>query len=236
MKPELLLYLTAATIGFMHTLLGPDHYVPFIFMSQAGKWSKIKTFWITILCGFGHIGSSVAIGLIGIAFGVALHKITFIESFRGNIAAWLLIAFGLVYMIYGIKKAQRNKEHSHFHKHNDGDYHTHKHNHHEDHLHVHDSKNKNQMTAWVLFTIFIFGPCEPLIPLVMYPAAQNNTFSMVMVILFFGVTCIATMTSLVMFSLWGISFIDLKRFEKYTAATAGATILLCGLAIQFLGL
>jgi nickel/cobalt transporter (NicO) family protein len=234
MKAELLLYLTAASIGLMHTLLGPDHYVPFIFMSQAGKWSKIKTLWITILCGIGHIGSSVVIGLIGVAFGIALHKITFIESFRGNIAAWLLIAFGLVYMIYGIKKALKNKEHSHFHKHNDGDIHIHKHHHHKDHAHVHDSKNK--MTAWILFTIFIFGPCEPLIPILMYPAAQNNTFSMVMVTIVFGVTTIATMTSLVMISLWGISFIDMKKFERYTAAIAGATILLCGLAIQFLGM
>jgi hypothetical protein len=34
------LILTAASIGFFHTLLGPDHYLPFIMMSWARKWSK----------------------------------------------------------------------------------------------------------------------------------------------------------------------------------------------------
>jgi len=27
---------------------------------------------------------------------------------------------------------------------------------------------------WALFLIFVFGPCEPLIPLIMYPAAKLN--------------------------------------------------------------
>ncbi len=32
----------AVTIGFFHTLFGPDHYVPFIVMSKARKWSFSK--------------------------------------------------------------------------------------------------------------------------------------------------------------------------------------------------
>ncbi len=75
MNQELVtLLITAASIGFFHTLFGPDHYLPFIVMAQARKWSLIKTTWITFLCGIGHVGSSVVLGIIGIAFGTAIAK------------------------------------------------------------------------------------------------------------------------------------------------------------------
>ncbi|MCM8821749.1 MAG: hypothetical protein NC831_02905 [Candidatus Omnitrophica bacterium] len=32
----------AASLGFVHTALGPDHYLPFIVLARAGKWSKKK--------------------------------------------------------------------------------------------------------------------------------------------------------------------------------------------------
>ena len=68
MTPELtVLLVTAASIGFFHTLFGPDHYLPFIVMAKARKWSLTKTTWITLLCGIGHIGSSVILGMIGVA-------------------------------------------------------------------------------------------------------------------------------------------------------------------------
>ena len=34
-----LLILTAVSIGFVHTLVGPDHYLPFVAMSAARNWS-----------------------------------------------------------------------------------------------------------------------------------------------------------------------------------------------------
>lgn len=93
----------AAGIGLGHTLLGPDHYLPFVMMSWARKWSTTKTAMITFLCGLGHIASSVVLGLVGVSMGVALNKLKFAESFRGNMAAWLLIAFGLAYLIWGLR-------------------------------------------------------------------------------------------------------------------------------------
>ncbi|MBI5010716.1 MAG: hypothetical protein HZB98_13960 [Bacteroidia bacterium] len=38
-----LLSVTAVSLGFLHTLLGPDHYLPFIVISLAKKWSLKKT-------------------------------------------------------------------------------------------------------------------------------------------------------------------------------------------------
>jgi len=141
-----LLLITAATIGFVHTLLGPDHYLPFIMMSKARKWSMIKTSWITFLCGAGHIGSTVVLGIVGISLDIAVSKIEVFESFRGGIAAWLLIAFGLVYFLWGMRKAIRNRPHEHAHSHNGDSNHTHLHSHTRLHLHVHNKKNNLNIT------------------------------------------------------------------------------------------
>jgi nickel/cobalt transporter (NicO) family protein len=232
------LIITAASIAFFHTLFGPDHYLPFIMMSWARKWSWFKTALITFLCGLGHIASSIVLGFIGIALGLAVKGLVDIESYRGNIAAWLLIAFGLVYMVWGIRRAIRNQPHEHRHIHSQEIVHQHLHEHHDEHIHVHDlqDNNKVNLTPWILFTIFVFGPCEPLIPILMYPAAQSSVIDLLIVVAVFGTITISTMLTAVLVSRAGINLLPLTKMQHYSHAIAGASIFLCGIAIAFLGL
>ncbi len=237
MSPELLvLTITAASIGFLHTLLGPDHYIPFIVMARSRKWSLVKTTWVTVLCGFGHIISSVLLGTIGIALGIAVTRLEVTESFRGGLAAWALIAFGLVYFVWGLRRALRNRPHTHSHVHEDHADHSHTHVHTQDHTHVHTEGKSANLTPWILFTIFVLGPCEPLIPMLMYPAAKGSLFGVVWVTSVFGGVTIVTMLSIVLVSSLGVALLPLRQLERYTHAFAGAAICLCGMAIQFLGL
>lgn len=230
------LYITAASIGFFHTLFGPDHYIPFIVMSRARKWSLLKTSVITFLCGLGHIASSVILGIIGIILGIGVMKLEAFEAFRGNLAGWALIGFGLAYFIWGVRRAIKNKPHRHIHTHGKIADHAHTHTHEREHAHVHDKEGKVNITPWVLFTIFVLGPCEPLIPILMYPAAKESLAGLIGVTVIFGAVTIITMLSVVIVSSLGLNLVGLKQFERYSHAVAGATICLCGLAIQFLGL
>jgi nickel/cobalt transporter (NicO) family protein len=238
MTPDLtMLLIAAASIGFLHTLLGPDHYIPFIVMAKAQRWSMTKTALITVLSGAGHVLSSVVLGFLGIAFGIAISRFEFFESVRGDIAIWALIAFGLVYTIWGIRRAIRNKPHEHIHLHSDGETHHHEHTHTEEHLHVHDKGGRAvNLTPWILFTILVFGPCEPLIPILMYPAAKSSIAGLITTVIVFGVCTIATMLALVLVSVYGISFMPGQRWERYSHAIAGATIFFCGVVIQVFGL
>ncbi len=225
------LYITAASIGFIHTLFGPDHYLPFIVMSKARKWSLLKTGVITFLCGLGHVMSSVVLGAIGIAFGIAVMRLEAFEGFRGNLAGWALMAFGFTYLVWGIHKAIKNRPHRHLHLHSDSVNHSHDHSHMKEHAHVHGEEKAN-ITPWVLFTIFVLGPCEPLIPILMYPAAKSSIAGIITVAAIFSCVTIATMLSIVLVLSFGVNLIPLRRVERYTHAIAGATILLCGIAIQ----
>ncbi len=230
-----ILLITAVSIGFFHTLFGPDHYVPFIVMAKARKWSFWKTSWITVLCGLGHVVSSIILGFVGIAFGLAIAQLEPLESMRGSIAGWALIAFGLIYFIWGMRRAYRNQPHTHRHPHSDGTMHEHKHVHAQEHVHVHEESARS-ITPWVLFVIFVLGPCEPLIPILMYPAAQGNMFHVVAVSLVFSAATIGTMLVVVLGSVAGLNLVPAARLERYTHALAGMAIFLCGAAIQFLGL
>ncbi len=230
-----LLSVTAISIGFLHTILGPDHYLPFIVLSEAKKWTLKKTMSITFLCGIGHVLSSVVLGLIGIAVGISLNRLINIESFRGSIAAWLFIAFGLVYMVISIRNLIKNKKHSHTHYHLGRERHEHEHDHHKEHSHVHDT-DIVRTTPWILFLIFVFGPCEPLIPILMYPAARNNLSGALVVSVLFSIVTIATMMSVVLAFKLGLNKLNLKPLEKYVHLIAGSMIFLSGVAIQFLGL
>ena len=229
------LLIAAISIGFFHTLFGPDHYVPFVMLSWSRKWSTAKTAFVTFLCGLGHILSSVVLGFVGVALGIAVESLEFIESSRGTIAAWMLIAFGIAYSAWGIRQAILNKQHKHAHIHDGAVVHEHEHTHRGKHVHLHEGEGR-AITPWVLFIIFVFGPCEPLIPLLIYPAAQKSYTGVIMVSLTFGVVTIATMMAAVLLMRSGLSFKVLARAERYTHAIAGLTILTCGLMIQFLGL
>lgn len=239
---------TAAGLGLVHTVIGPDHYLPFIVIGRARRWRLRKTLFVAFLAGLGHILSSVVLGFVGLALGVAVTRLEGVESARGGLAAWLLIGFGFAYFLWGMRRAWRGKTHTHAHLHErafggpdgeegGGQAHEHAHSHElAAHAHPHGETDKARLTPWVLFTIFVFGPCEPLIPLIMYPAAKHSWGGVALVAAAFGLATILTMLVIIGLSAWGVSFLRLGRLDRYAHALAGAMIFISGLAVQFLGL
>ena len=216
MSNELLTLLgTAAFLGITHTLAGPDHYVPFVAMSKARNWSIKKTSLITFLCGLGHVLGSVILGVIGILIGTLIGKLEATEGTRGDIAGYLLASFGLIYMIWGIKKAYQKKSGSH----------------------SHDFKNSNadgkkaSLTPWILFLIFVFGPCECLIPLLIYPAAKHGAGGIALVSTVFGIATVGTMMTMVLAASFGLKKLKVNKLAKMSHALAGASLLACGVLI-----
>lgn len=202
---------TAAYLGLIHTLIGPDHYLPFVAMARARDWSRLKVILVTALSGLGHVMSSVALGVIGVVVGIAVARLKGVEEVRGDLAAWLLIAFGLVYFSWGVYRSWRNRPHGHGR---------------EEGGHSHGAAR--DITPWVLFTIFVFGPCEPLIPLVMVAAATGGVWGGALVAGVFSAVTILTMLAAVMALTFGLRLVKLHWLERHGHALAGATIALCG--------
>ena len=231
---------TAVGIAFIHTLIGVDHTLPFVVLAKAQRWSMKRLLAVTTLCGVGHVLSSILLGAIGIGIGVAVERLEWIEGLRGEWAAWLLITFGLVYAVWGTVRRFRGQHHSHWHSHLDGVEHDHDHDHGGAHLHPHDDPKMQRrlITFWTLFIIFAFGPCEPLIPLLMAPAWAHHWTAVLAVAGLFSVVTIGTMVAVSALAYRGLQSRWLERIplEKWADALAGLAIAGSGGAIKLLGI
>ncbi|MFM9024335.1 MAG: sulfite exporter TauE/SafE family protein [Planctomycetaceae bacterium] len=210
---------TAVAIGAGHTILGPDHYVPFAAMARAGRWSAAHTVAVTTACGLGHVAGSVVIGLVGIAAGTALTRIEGLEGLRGDVAAWLLVGTGLAYAAWGFVQAVRRRLDGH------------------SHLHAHvqqaaaGTATASVWAPWAMFLVFLFGPCEPLVPLLMYPAATVSPLAVVAVAAAFAAATVATMVAAVLALRAGCHAVRAPRLERYGHALAGLAVAACGLLV-----
>lgn len=255
--PALSVLLAAAvTIAAGHTVIGVDHSLPFIVLGRARGWSLPKALMITALCGVGHVLSSVVLGFVGIGIGVALDELEWVEAARGSVAAWMLIGFGLLYATHAFVRKQRKKPHSHghmhalgrqhrfvrvhadeAHAHEHGYGHAHAHDHSDpQHMHPHPAPGRSALTVWALFIVFAFGPCEPLIPLLMAPAALHNWLGVALVSSVFGAVTIGVMLAVVSVGYLGLSRVRVQWAERNADVLAGLAIACSGIAIQALGI
>jgi len=210
---------SALSIGFIHTLIGPDHYLPFIVISKARNWSVSKTMTVTVVCGIGHVLSSIVIGIIGIAIGSAVGKLEVIETIRGDIASYALITFGVAYGVWGLWRGRKGRSHFHL----PGGKHL-------------DSNSARSATFWTLFIVFVLGPCEPLIPLLMFPAVTYDWQGIFLVTVAFGSATLLTMSVIVFAGIKGLSMLNTKSLERYIHALAGGIIAFSGMAIRIFGI
>lgn len=226
--PSTLLSATFA-IALIHAVSGPDHYLPFIVLARARNWSLFKTLTVTVACGFAHVLSSIVLGLGGLYFGTSVGNLMGIENFRGDVAAWILISFGLVYLLWSLRKQRVGHVHTHTHFHPDGEQHLHEHEHRSSHAHVHGFEQTDGTFALrTLFIIFFLGPCEPLIPLIMAGASEGTTTVLLTLLIFSSVT-IASMIVLVAIGYSGFRNYAPDLLIRYAHPMAGVALLVSGI-------
>jgi ABC-type nickel/cobalt efflux system permease component RcnA len=230
------LFATTAGVAFAHTLLGPDHYLPFVAMARAGQWTRAKTIRITLLCGAGHVAGSVLLGMIGVGLGLSVASLSAVESMRGSAAAWALILFGGIYAAWGVRSAFRNEPHAHWHAHPGDLPHAHEHVHHAGHLHAHEQRRMGGVRGWALFAVFVLGPCEPLIPLLLYPAATGSPGRILLVVAIFASVTLATMLGAVLLGMAGLERVRALPGRRFGHVVAGGIVCACGLLMEFGGL
>jgi len=201
------LLVSSLAIAFLHAL-APDHWVPFVAIGRAQRWSRGRLSLITFLAGLGHVGSSIALGAIGIILGFTLANLKAVESSRGNIAGLVLVGFGLAYGVWGLKQMKRS--HS-------------------------DFEARRALAVWALVAIFVLGPCEPLIPL-MFLGVQYGWTGVWLVSALFGATTILMMLFQSLLAYSGVRLLAAEKLEKWTHATCGLVIAFTGGLVIILGI
>lgn len=206
------LALAAVTVGSLHTI-APDHWVPFAALARAQGWSRGRTARITALCGFGHVTVSVVLGVLALFFGLELLRI--VGQRMEAVAGLLLIGFGLVYAISGLRHAG-----SHLHGH-----------HHAHYDHVHEP---GRMTPWALFLLFSADPCVAVIP-ILFAAAPLGVWRTTLVVGAYELATIGTMVALVLPASAAAKRFGGRWAVRYGDATAGVVIASVGALVVALG-
>lgn len=207
------LALTAAAVGSLHSL-APDHWVPFAALARARGWSAGRTARVTLLCGFGHVTASVALGLLGLLLGREVF-----EALGGrleSLAGVLLIAFGLLYALWGLRHAAGQKLHGHVHVHYD---------------HIHDP---SRVTVLTLFLLFSADPCVAVIP-IMVAAASLGAARIAALVVLYELATLGAMVALVLPARAGVNVLRARWLDRYGDAAAGALIVAVGLLVTGLG-
>ena len=215
----LALVIAAITVGSLHTM-APDHWMPFAALARARGWSGWRAARTTILCGFGHVTVSAALGIAALFVGLSV--IRAIGSHLENQANYLLMAFGTIYMMWGLWRSFRRDPHAVLHPHD----HHHAHGHHD-----HD----HGLTEWSLFVLFSADPCVAVIPMIM-AAAAGGWAAVGAVVVTYEIATIATMVILVATALAGVRTVRAAWIDRYGDVAAGALIVSVGAAMAALGI
>lgn len=103
MEPDstLLLALTAAATGCLHTLLGPDHYVPIVALARWRRWSLRRSLAWTAALGLLHCLATAAL-LLAIGGAAAAWS-----GWRGDLAGGLLLGMGLLLIASAWRRRRR---------------------------------------------------------------------------------------------------------------------------------
>jgi hypothetical protein len=91
------------------------------------------------------------------------------------------------------------------------------------------------VSYWTLFALIVFGPCEPLIPLLFVGYGYGWT-AIVLVFLLFGLVSIGAMIVQVHLVDYGISLLRIHWLEHASDIIAGGIIAATGVAIRVLGI
>ncbi len=198
------LAIAAGTVGALHAL-APDHWVPVAAVSRARGWSLGRTARVSLLCGFGHVTVSAALGLIALVSGTAV--VEALGAQTGAISGLLLIGFGVAYALWGIRKLVRHHHHHH---------------------------TQDTRTTWTLFAIYCADPCVAVVPII-FAAAPLSKLGTVAIVVLYEVATMATMVGLTLATRAGASVLRGHWVEHYGETAAGGLIAVTGIVVALLG-
>lgn len=99
--------LAAAAVGALHTL-APDHWMPFAALARARGWTPARAVRTTVICGLGHVTVSAILGVAALSIGLGLAEL--IGGKLAALAPALLMLFGTVYMLWGLRPHHHRHE------------------------------------------------------------------------------------------------------------------------------
>lgn len=225
-RTAVLLFLSACSTAVIHALI-PDHWLPFVLLARAQRWTERRTLALVGLTGFLHVVMSLAVGALAVILSLksspelAQRLGASLESLGGG----LLIVFGLT---YGIGAHMREaRAHDPVRRAKNPPRHVHAHG------HILERWFTEALSGGALVAIIGISPCFLLQP-ILFAAAGQGRVAVVASAGGFAVCTMVTMLGVTLFALRGMRRVDLPFFTRYGDLISGLFIAAVGAVVWFL--
>jgi len=193
--------------AFLHAAL-PTHWLPFVLVGRAQRWSLTRSLLAVAAAGLAHIATTVVVGSLIVAVGLALD--TLVAGFLPWLSALLLFGFGTFYLI---RSAIRRPAMA------GGPAPD-----------MADPTVSHSAAFWGLVAVMALSPGEVLLPIYL-SSAQQGAGALALLTLMFAIGTILGMATFTTLARAGASILRLERWARYEGAILGLALIAIGLLI-----
>lgn len=195
------------TAAFLHAAL-PTHWLPFVLVARAQRWSVPRMLGAVATAGLAHIATTAVAGSLIVMAGLALNQ--WVTGLLPHISAALLFILGAFYLARAGLRRPRLVSPPQTELAKPG---------------VSDSA-----AFWGLVAIMALSPGEVLLPLYL-SAADEGVAALGLLTLCFAIGTLAGMVLLSLIARAGASLLRLERWARYEGAILGAALIMLGLLV-----
>ncbi|MDI6783628.1 MAG: hypothetical protein QME64_05970 [bacterium] len=200
------LILISVGIAVVHAMI-PTHWLPFVLVSRAQKWSLKKMLSVVALAGLGHVASTTVVGILIAWIGWKVSET--VEGIVGPIAAGILILLGMLYIGLYFKELGHG------------------------HHHGHPSELSDTGAVLSLIAILTFSPCEAMLP-IYFAASPLGWYMIILLSLFIALGTVGGMMILTYLAYRGIERFKFSKLEHYEKLILGSMLAILGFIVIFI--
>ncbi|MBX3478072.1 MAG: hypothetical protein KF910_10710 [Brevundimonas sp.] len=194
--------------AFLHAAL-PTHWLPFVLVGRAQRWSLSRTLGAVVAAGLAHIASTAVFGGLIVLAGLALNQ--WVSGLLPHISAALLMLFGAFYLARAtLKRPAAAGGPS---------------------LDLPEPAVTDAAAFWGLVAMMAVSPGEVLLP-VYLSTAQEGLAVLGLLTAAFAAGTVAGMAVLTVLARAGASILRLERWARYEGMVLGVALMVLGLLVM----
>jgi len=209
LQPSLLvsLLLGGLVTAFLHAAL-PTHWLPFVLVGRAQRWSLATTLWSVLAAGLAHIAVTAVVGGLIVAAGLALDQ--WVAGVLPWVSAGLLFVLGLFYLTRAtlMKPVPASGPE----------------------LETPEATVSQTAAFWGLVAVMAASPGEVLLPLYL-SSAEEGLMVLGLLTLVLAVGTVLGMAVFTTLARAGASILKLERWARYEGAILGLALIGLGLLV-----
>ncbi|WP_292034693.1 MULTISPECIES: hypothetical protein [unclassified Brevundimonas] len=194
--------------AFLHAAL-PTHWLPFVLVGRAQRWSLARVMTVAVTAGLAHIASTALVGSLIVAAGLALNA--WIGGLLPHLSAALLFIFGAFYLARASLQKPITAT--------------------GPEAEVPEPAVSDRAAFWGLVLMMAVTPGEVLLPIYL-SSATEGVVALALLTVAFAAGTVLGMTLLAALASAGYSILRLERWARYEGAILGVALIVIGFLVM----